>query len=104
MTGSPSGRGPELATVDDTLAKSRASFGLLVIEGEAGIGKTTVLARRASSGLAGRLPRSVLPSGPGGEPHVVCRPGDLLASVDPAELTPLPGSTATGARDRAAAR
>jgi DNA-binding CsgD family transcriptional regulator len=84
------GRDAERGVVDECLARARERLGVLVVEGDAGIGKTTVLAGAvdAAAALGFRV--------------VSCRPveaetglafasvGDLLAEVGDEQLEPLP--------------
>jgi DNA-binding CsgD family transcriptional regulator len=90
MAGSVVGRETELAAVDAVLAATREELSVLVLEGEAGIGKTTVW-REGMSRAAGQ-----------GFQVLSCRPapaevrmsfaalGDLLGPVEPAAFEALP--------------
>ncbi len=85
-----SGRGPELATVDDALAKAGEGFRLLVIGGEAGIGKTTVLDEGVRRARAAGFRVLFCRAAEAESGMSFAGLGDLLALVEPAELTPLP--------------
>ena len=96
MVASIVGRDAELGAVDEVLVSSREGLGFLVLEGEAGIGKTTVW--REGIDRAGR----------GGYRVLSCQAaqaetrlsfaglGDLLATVEPSFFSALPAPQLRG--------
>jgi DNA-binding NarL/FixJ family response regulator len=84
------GRAAELAAVDELLEALAAGPGVLVLEGEPGIGKTTLWQSAVASARARGL--RVLTSRPGfAETRLTFAGlGDLLSDVDDAALAPLP--------------
>jgi DNA-binding CsgD family transcriptional regulator len=85
------GRAEELATIGAFLASPEGGAHVLVVRGEAGIGKTTLL--RAAIGLAASGAMTVLQASPSegerGQPYLVLQ--DLFRGLDPVHLVPLPG-------------
>ncbi|MGH7286722.1 MAG: AAA family ATPase, partial [Myxococcota bacterium] len=91
MNGTVFGREAELVEVDATLADAREGFAALVLEGDPGIGKTTVwrrgMARAADQGCRVLSCRAV-----SAEAKLsFAALGDLLAPIEPAVFDALPG-------------
>jgi DNA-binding CsgD family transcriptional regulator len=91
MAGSVVGRETELTAVDAVLARARDGLAALLVEGEPGIGKTTIW--REATVRAGTRGFRVLSSRAAQAETRLSFSGlgDLLAPIEPAELEPLPG-------------
>src|SRR3954447_22353534 len=84
------GREGELAAIDEVLGAAREGLRLLALEGEPGIGKTTLW--REALGRGARYGHAVLSCRPAQAEKRLSFAGlaDLLAPVDPDALAPLP--------------
>ncbi len=84
------GRTAELAAIERLLDADRLGARALVLEGEAGIGKTTLV--RAALGSADRRGARIMRAAPGEREHLIAFAGlaDLLARLDEDLLAALP--------------
>jgi DNA-binding CsgD family transcriptional regulator len=84
------GRGNELAAVERFVERARGGLSALVLEGEAGIGKTTIW--RSAVDLARAAGFTVLTSGPARSEQGLTLGGltDLFADIEPSVLAGLP--------------
>jgi DNA-binding CsgD family transcriptional regulator len=96
MAGSVAGRASELATVGEVLSAARDGLRLLMIEGEPGIGKTTVW-REAIAQAGGHGYRVLSCRAAQAEMRLsFAGLGDLLAPVEPDAFAVLPGPQRRG--------